>query len=169
LKRREKAKDKEIVMFDRIRVTLSMIVIAGGLMIVSAGMTDAQGSVENALLVACSGSCCSGSPGHEMSHQGASQHGSSQGGVSPSGAVQGQAAIAEPTGGTQPDARLASQRQELCPVLGDKVDRSVYMDHEGRRVYFCCSACIARFTEAPARYMKEMEAKGISLERTPGR
>lgn len=156
-------------MLQRIRVTLSMIVTAGGLMIGSAGMTDAQGSVESPLLVACSGSCCSSSQGHEMSHQGASRHGSAQGGVSPSGAVQGQAAIAEPTGGRQPDGRLASQHQELCPVLGDKVDRSVFVDHEGRRVYFCCSACIARFKEAPAKYMKEMEAKGISLERTPGR
>ena len=33
----------------------------------------------------------------------------------------------------------ASNVQMTCPVEGGKIDKSVYVDYQGKRVYFCCS------------------------------
>jgi YHS domain-containing protein len=44
--------------------------------------------------------------------------------------------------------------QKLCPVTGDPIDPKVYLDHNGRRVYFCCSMCEATFKKDPAKYLK---------------
>ena len=28
--------------------------------------------------------------------------------------------------------------QTTCPVLGGNVDKNVYADYQGKRIYFCC-------------------------------
>jgi YHS domain-containing protein len=58
--------------------------------------------------------------------------------------------------------------QTACPVMGGKVDRSVYTDYQGKRIYFCCSGCIDDFKKDPDKYMKKMEEQGIVLEQAPG-
>ena len=57
--------------------------------------------------------------------------------------------------------------QTTCPVMGGEVDKSVYSDYEGKRVYFCCDACRKDFQKDPAMYIKKMEDQGITLEKTP--
>ena len=59
------------------------------------------------------------------------------------------------------------QPQKLCPIMGGEIDKSAYLDHEGKRVYFCCPGCKKTFMENPDKYIKEMESKGIVLERVP--
>ena len=45
--------------------------------------------------------------------------------------------------------------QATCPVSGKELaEKTVYVDHEGRRVYFCCEACPDKFTADPAKYLK---------------
>jgi uncharacterized membrane protein len=40
-----------------------------------------------------------------------------------------------------------------CPVLPDElVDPSISVEHDGRRVYFCCQKCRQQFLEDPERY-----------------
>ncbi len=29
--------------------------------------------------------------------------------------------------------------QTTCPVLAGKIDKNVYADYQGKRIYFCCS------------------------------
>ena len=57
--------------------------------------------------------------------------------------------------------------QKLCPVMGGKIDKSAYVDYQGKRVYFCCSGCKQTFLENPEKYVKEMESQGIVLEKAP--
>ena len=57
--------------------------------------------------------------------------------------------------------------QKLCPVMGGKIDKSAYVDYEGKRVYFCCSGCKQTFLENPEKYVKQMESQGIVLEKAP--
>ena len=57
--------------------------------------------------------------------------------------------------------------QTICPVMGGEVDKSVYADYEGKRVYFCCDSCRKDFQKDPAKYIKKMEDQGITLEKTP--
>ena len=55
--------------------------------------------------------------------------------------------------------------QTVCPITGKPIDKNVYVDHEGKRVYFCCPACPETFRKDPARYIKQMEDQGIALEK----
>ena len=57
--------------------------------------------------------------------------------------------------------------QTTCPVMGGKINREIYMDYEGKRVYFCCPSCIAEFEKDPKTYMKKMTEEGVTLEDSP--
>ena len=69
--------------------------------------------------------------------------------------------------GSETLAAQDQHAQKLCPVMGGKIDKSVYVDYQGKRVYFCCSGCKQTFLENPEKYMKEMESQGIVLEKAP--
>ncbi len=56
--------------------------------------------------------------------------------------------------------------QVLCPVMGGKIDKKVYVDHNGKRVYLCCTACVDKFKADPGKYMKKLE--GVKLDGAPG-
>ena len=57
--------------------------------------------------------------------------------------------------------------QTECPVMGGKINRSLFVDAKGKRIYVCCPGCIGKVKADPDKYIKEMEAKGIVLEETP--
>lgn len=54
--------------------------------------------------------------------------------------------------------------QETCPVMGGKIDKSIHADYEGKRVYFCCQACVSKFEENPEKYLQKMREKGEKPE-----
>jgi len=71
-------------------------------------------------------------------------------------------------GVTEPAPKTAAGKaQTMCPVMGGKIDKAVYFDHAGKRVYFCCAGCPAQFKEDPEKYVKKMEDEGIVLEKVP--
>ncbi|MGD0829278.1 MAG: YHS domain-containing protein [Desulfobaccales bacterium] len=57
--------------------------------------------------------------------------------------------------------------QTVCPVLGGNIDKKVFIDYQGKRIYFCCSGCDAEFRKDPEKYLKKIEAQGITLEKCP--
>ena len=58
--------------------------------------------------------------------------------------------------------------QTMCPILdGNKIDKSQYVDFEGKRIYVCCKGCLATVTKDPAKYVKEIEATGVTLDKVP--
>jgi len=58
--------------------------------------------------------------------------------------------------------------QTTCPVMGGKINKDVYSDYEGKRVYFCCTSCISEFKKDPAKYVKKLEDQGVVLEKVSG-
>ncbi|GEM_PF-454534 len=44
--------------------------------------------------------------------------------------------------------------QKICPVMGDPINPKIYVDYNGRRVYFCCNACPSLFKKDPEKYLK---------------
>ena len=54
--------------------------------------------------------------------------------------------------GTAPDL----EPQTTCPVMGGAIDKTIYADYQGRRVYFCCRGCIAAFKKDPDKYLKKL-------------
>ena len=57
--------------------------------------------------------------------------------------------------------------QTTCPVMGGKIDKNVYTDYQGKRIYFCCSGCPDDFKKDPDKYMKKLEEQGVVLEKAP--
>ena len=57
--------------------------------------------------------------------------------------------------------------QTKCPVLGNKIDEKVFVDYQGKRIYFCCSGCIDQFNKEPAKYLKKMESEGVTPAKVP--
>ena len=57
--------------------------------------------------------------------------------------------------------------QTKCPVLGNPVNKNVYTDYNGKRIYFCCPPCIKTFKKNPEKYIKQFEEQGIVLEDVP--
>lgn len=57
--------------------------------------------------------------------------------------------------------------QTTCPVLGGNIDKNIYVDYQGQRIYFCCKGCDAAFKKNPEKYLKIMESQGVTPEKSP--
>ncbi|MBN1893507.1 YHS domain-containing protein [bacterium] len=57
--------------------------------------------------------------------------------------------------------------QPLCPVTKDPVDKKIFLDLEGKRIYFCCTACLEEFRKNPDKYLDILDEMGAILEKTP--
>ena len=65
-------------------------------------------------------------------------------------------------------ALAAGQPQTTCPVMkGNPVNKSLYVDAEGYRIYVCCGGCVGAVKADPAKYVAQMQAEGVELEKTP--
>lgn len=49
----------------------------------------------------------------------------------------------------------AIQPNEICPVTNEKnPNRSLWVEHEGRKIYFCCDGCVNMFKKKVATLKK---------------
>jgi YHS domain-containing protein len=55
--------------------------------------------------------------------------------------------------------------QAACPVLGNKINKNIYTDYQGQRIYFCCPGCIEVFKKNPEAYLKKMRDQGVTPEK----
>ena len=62
---------------------------------------------------------------------------------------------------------VLAKEQTTCPIMGGKIDKTFYVDHDGKRVYFCCAGCIDPFKKEPAKHIKKLEDEGIELTKVP--
>jgi YHS domain-containing protein len=65
------------------------------------------------------------------------------------------AATAEEANKTAATA-MASMEQTTCPVSGDKIDKNVFVEYKGKKVYFCCASCKAIFDKDPEKYIAKL-------------
>jgi YHS domain-containing protein len=57
--------------------------------------------------------------------------------------------------------------QTECPVMEGTVNKNIYADYKGKRIYFCCPPCLREFNKNPEKYMKKLEEQGIVPEKAP--
>jgi len=62
-----------------------------------------------------------------------------------------------------------SKEQAICPVMGGKVNKEIYVDHGGKRVYLCCAMCIDMFKKDPEKYLKKMKEEGVDPSAIPAK
>lgn len=63
-----------------------------------------------------------------------------------------------------PAADQQLKLQTTCPVMGGAVDKKIYVDYEGKRIYLCCQGCVAIVQKDPAKYLKQLAAEGVILD-----
>jgi YHS domain-containing protein len=52
--------------------------------------------------------------------------------------------------------------------MGGKIKKgAAYYDHDGKRIYVCCPACIKKLKANPKKYIKELEDAGVTLAKVP--
>lgn len=60
------------------------------------------------------------------------------------------------------------QPQATCPVMkGSPVNKSLYVDADGYRIYVCCGMCQKAVKADPAKYIAQLQADGVELEKAP--
>lgn len=62
------------------------------------------------------------------------------------------------------DVPVELKNQTVCPVMGGKIDSTVYTDIQGQRVYHCCPMCSGKLKKDPDTYFKKATADGILFE-----
>ena len=63
-------------------------------------------------------------------------------------------------GGTSKSDVSRPRPQETCPVMGGKVDKSLFVDAEGYRIYVCCEGCLKTVKGDPGKYIEKIKANG---------
>ena len=51
--------------------------------------------------------------------------------------------------------------QTKCPVMGSDINKEVFVDYKGHRIFFCCAGCIEKFEEQPESYISKMKESGV--------
>lgn len=50
----------------------------------------------------------------------------------------------------------ASIEQTICPVMAGPIDKNVFVEYKGKKVYFCCPACKGEFEKNPEKYIAKL-------------
>lgn len=59
----------------------------------------------------------------------------------------------------QKNGEYAESLQKTCPVMGGAIDKKLFVEHEGRRIYVCCAGCVETVRQNPAKYAKDIAPK----------
>jgi YHS domain-containing protein len=46
--------------------------------------------------------------------------------------------------------------QTMCPVTGDKIDKNIFVEYKGKKVYFCMESCKTAFEKDPEKYIAKL-------------
>ena len=57
--------------------------------------------------------------------------------------------------------------QTICPVMGGKIDKNVYVDVKGVRIYMCCKGCAGKIKADPEKYIAKIKQRGETPEKLP--
>ncbi len=64
---------------------------------------------------------------------------------------------------------ILAAAQTTCPVMGGPINKQIYADYKGERVYFCCNGCPSQFRQNPEKYLQKLKAMGQEPEKLPAR
>lgn len=69
------------------------------------------------------------------------------------------------TASVAPNAQSGKLKsQTVCPIMGGKINKEVFVDVAGYRIYACCPSCLAKIKADPAKAVATLKAKGEKPE-----
>ena len=51
---------------------------------------------------------------------------------------------------------VAAAEQTMCPIKGMAIDKNVFVEYKGKKVYFCCPGCEDKFKAEPEKYIAKL-------------
>jgi len=46
--------------------------------------------------------------------------------------------------------------QKTCPVMGGAINKDIFTEYKGKKVYFCCAGCKEKFEKEPEKYLDKL-------------
>jgi len=46
--------------------------------------------------------------------------------------------------------------QTTCPVMGGAINKELFVEYKGKKVYFCCKGCEEQFNKEPEKYIAKL-------------
>ncbi len=43
-----------------------------------------------------------------------------------------------------------------CPIMGNPVNKDIFTEYKGKKVYFCCAGCKKEFEKEPEKYIPKL-------------
>lgn len=64
----------------------------------------------------------------------------------------------EPTAAPAQTKEVASAaiEQTTCPVMGGAINKDIFVEYKGKKVYFCCAGCETKFEADPEKYIAKL-------------
>jgi YHS domain-containing protein len=56
----------------------------------------------------------------------------------------------------QAKAKAVAVEQTTCPVMGGAIDKNIFVEYKGKKVYFCCQDCVEKFKADPEKYISKL-------------
>ena len=50
----------------------------------------------------------------------------------------------------------AMVEQTVCPVMAAPINRNIFVEYKGKKVYFCCAGCEQKFNAEPEKYVAKL-------------
>jgi len=55
-----------------------------------------------------------------------------------------------------PKEIAAAAEQTMCPIMGMAIDKNIFVEYKGKKVYFCCAGCEDKFKANPEQYIAKL-------------
>jgi len=53
------------------------------------------------------------------------------------------------------ETKAVSAQQTLCPVMNSRINKALFIEYQGKKVYFCCPGREGAFNKAPEEYLSK--------------
>ncbi|MGE5295103.1 MAG: YHS domain-containing protein [Solirubrobacterales bacterium] len=61
------------------------------------------------------------------------------------------------TAAGEPQAQTVAIEQTTCPVMeGNPINKNIFVEYKGKKVYFCCKGCPDQFLANPEKYVAKL-------------
>jgi len=61
------------------------------------------------------------------------------------------------TSADQPAVTTVATEQATCPVMeGNPINKNIFVEYKGKKVYFCCKGCPEKFLADPDKYAAKL-------------
>ncbi len=70
-------------------------------------------------------------------------------------------------GGIVRSADAAVKPQTICPIMGGAINKKLFVDVKGKRIYVCCPGCIGEIKANPDAALAKIAENGETAEDAP--